>query len=70
MAQIDTHRIDILQLAIREGEGRLASKSQTGKEAIRRTIANAKIRIERLKKGLPEGEMIFKEGRWMYEYEK
>ena len=67
---IDQRRIGDLQLSIREGEGRLASNSQKGKPAIRRAIENAKIRIERLQNGLPEGEMIFKDGRWMYQYER
>lgn len=70
MINKNQQRIIDLQLSIREGEGRLVSKRQTGKSAIRKAIENAKIRIERLQRGLPEGEMIFRGGGWIYEYEE
>jgi hypothetical protein len=66
---INQQRISELQLSIRGGNGRLASRGQKGKVAILRSIENAKIRIECLQKGLPEGGMVFKDGRWMYEHE-
>ena len=66
---INQSRITALRLGIRDGEMRLTIKAQTGKEAIRRAIANSKTRIERLEKGLDEGTMVFVGNQWVYEYE-
>lgn len=63
-------RIQCLCNSIREGEMRLTVKNQKGKEMIKRDIANCRVRIARLKAGLPEGGMVWHDGEWRYEFER